>query len=45
MIYPKNTYQAYKFKAYATIIFGVIEVNADRKVGKLKVGRQIIAKR
>ena len=33
------------FKAYTTIIFEVTVGNADRKVRKMKVGAQIIARR
>ena len=38
-------YQVYIFQTYTTIIFGVTIANADRKVGKIKVGAPIIAKR
>ena len=31
--------------AYTKIIFEITVVNADRKVGKIKVGAQIIARR
>ena len=44
MIYVSNIKLIY-FKHIPTIRFGVTVVNADRKVGKIKEGARIIARR
>ena len=44
MIYVSNIKRIYFKHIHTTIIFGVTVVNADRKVGKIMVSVQIIAK-